>query len=80
MTAYRDEQTTKLERIEARREKLNVSHEALRLAAGMSHGAYFRMRRDGRAFTRWINALHFALRSLEQRREAEARFFDGIST
>lgn len=79
MTAYRNNFSDALTRIEERRQVLKIPHETLYQTAAIARATYWRMRRDGLAFKRQVQALHFAIRTIAQKREAEARYFDGAT-
>lgn len=64
---YRDNMSEEIARIDERRLALNISHQELYQTAEVSRSTYQRLRRDNVAFPRTIQALRYALRTIEQR-------------
>lgn len=69
---YRPPASEALERIEAKRKRLDVTMVELARRANVSERTMRRMMREGRAFRRHVAALTFALRTIERERQAEA--------
>ncbi|TPW33227.1 hypothetical protein FJU08_01290 [Martelella alba] len=74
-TPYKPDQTQALAAIERRRQVLAVSHADLAHTAGLSQATWRRIRREKRAFPAQVNALRYALRTIEKRRQVEDQSF-----
>lgn len=75
-TPYRPDQSAALERIETKRVRLGIEHQALAEAAGMAIATYRRIRRRGRASLAQVNDLRFAIRTIGQRKRVADIMFE----
>lgn len=75
-TPYRPDQAAALERIEIKRRRHDIEHQALAEAAGMAIATYRRIRRRGRASLSQVNDLRFAIRTIAARKRAGEAMFD----
>lgn len=75
-TPYRPDQATALERIETKRARLGIEHQALAAAAGIAIATYRRIRRRGRASLAQVNNLRFAIRTIAARKRASEMMFE----
>lgn len=76
-TRYRQDQAQALDRIEAKRARLNIEHQAMAEAAGIALSTYRRIRRRGAASLAQVNNLRFAIRTIAARQRASEAMFDG---
>jgi len=75
-TPYRPDQAEALERIETKRARLAIEHQALAAAAGIAIATYRRIRRRGRASLAQVNNLRFAIRTIAARKRASETMFE----
>lgn len=75
-TPYRPDQAHALDRIETKRERLGIEHQALAEAAGLAIATYRRIRRRGRASLAQVNNLRFAIRTIAARKRASEVMFE----
>lgn len=75
-TPYRPDQASALERIETKRARLGIEHQALAEAAGIAIATYRRIRRRGRASLAQVNNLRFAIRTIAARKRASEAMFE----
>lgn len=75
-TPYWPDQADALYRIETKRRRHGIEHQALAEAAGIAIATYRRIRRRGRASLAQVNNLRFAIRTIAARKRASELMFE----